>query len=246
MRNIFLTIIIIFISESLVAQTNSKSGTSYSITVESVERANNNSYKKAIEYHFIAYSNKLVQLIKKAVVNSSITISEDALEDTINTPEGDTTYVITNVLVTDIEKRLTYVFNNFTTSAKKISAKKYDSIKIGLNLRGVSVKARKKIDIKNKISDTILSNHAYKYDLFPTQDSRGKDSILLYCFYLTRPLLSPFTMKGIPNLNGKYSFAGIKYVLPKDGYSYSIIIENIKTVTKKEIEILDSLIKKCK
>jgi len=202
----------------------------------------------SLRFHYFYYSNKLVELVEKVEINTTVTVLDQILNDVSPMLRDNNQLVVTKVLVTDLETKRTHVFDTFSTAAKRLETLAYDSVKIGFK-EGISFGKPKNDDYKKEklLNDTLIKNIPFKYNVDIMKDIEGKDSLIAYNFWMDKKIKTLFDF--YPELNYRkpeYAYIGFKTIFIKRDVQFTLLADDFRAITKKEIEILDALIAKAK
>ncbi|MFY7900032.1 MAG: hypothetical protein ACOVNY_07590 [Chitinophagaceae bacterium] len=245
MKNICLFFICFFVFTKVNAQVNNANSIRY--TLKLLFGADYlNPKQDSLRFHYFYYSNKLVELVEKVEINKTVDALDLILNDVSPMLRDNNQLVVTKVLVTDLETKTTHVFDTFSTAAKRLQTLAYDSVKIGFK-EGINIGKPNNEDYKKEklLRDTLIKNIPHKFNADFYKDVNGKDTLINYTFLMDKKIKTPFDF--YPELNysnPEYAFIGFKTIYIKRNVQFTLLADDFRAITKKEIEILDALIAK--
>ena len=157
------------------------------------------------------------------------------------------TFDTANIYLIDVNKKMFFEFDSFTTNAEIISSGQLKNKKYGVSCKENTAKEADTALTKDLLRDTIAFSQKLSYYSSVEKNVNNADSMITHIFFLKNPNF--ISIHDIPNRlvkDGSYSMVGFSVHLIEQNVSVSDELEAFRPLNQFDEKICTGMINKCK
>lgn len=211
--------------------------------IDNVNESQETSDKK-FPHPFYLYKNKIIEFVLRKNTNTETILKRAS--NTKSFEEGLSKKLISyDTIVLQIINPMTNTYiqiDSFRNDFKILKMGNYKDSPIGLKLNlSTGFKTSDSLDLR----DTIINKQSFKYSISYSKDTNGNDSVLIRGYLINLKNFSTvFNLSGVTNPSSTLAFAGFNAYFCKEHFTYSIQVEGVRKLTKREELICESIYSK--